>query len=70
MTSPTSNSSMHFSMAIAPPAFWLVVEAMLVGKSAGANDASRSFVLPQGGIAKPKAAVRGETRPDDFLKFR
>jgi hypothetical protein len=43
---------------------------MLVGKSAGANGASRSFLLPQGGIAKPKAAVRGETRPDDFLKFR
>src|ERR1700737_1957479 len=49
ITSSTSNSLMHFSMAMDPPAFWLARDAMLVGKSGGANDASGpSAALPQG----------------------
>jgi hypothetical protein len=29
MTSPTANSLMHFSIVMAPPAFWLVGQVML-----------------------------------------
>src|SRR5882757_806023 len=56
MTSSTSNSLMHFSMAMVSPAFWLVRLAMLVGKCDGANDASGRFTrVLQGSIDQVRA---------------
>jgi hypothetical protein len=46
MTSSTSNSLMHFSIAMAPSAFRLVPgfpDAMLIGKGGGANDGNGHF---------------------------
>ena len=55
---------MHFSMAMEPPAFWLVRAAMLVGKCGGANYAPVSAAMPQGSIGQIRSC-----RPEDFLKF-
>ncbi|MGA9091298.1 MAG: hypothetical protein WB420_19575 [Bradyrhizobium sp.] len=51
-------------MAIATPAYWLVLKAMLVGKCPGAYDASLPFLLPQRGMAKPEGVpFTGEASP-------
>jgi len=72
MTSSTSNSLMHFSMAMAPSAFWLVPgfpDAILVGKGCGANDGNGHFRCRRAAWAG-SSRRRGAAGPDEFLKFR
>jgi hypothetical protein len=43
--------------------------AIVVGKSARANDASRTHAMPQGNMNRLAVPIRVETGPDQFLKF-
>jgi hypothetical protein len=66
MTSSTSNSLMHFSIAIARPlAFWLVGGGMLVGKPAGANGTAPGITLGQheAGGRWPRGCRVAATKP-------